>query len=122
MTRIQRGPTPLLPFAQSFHSRRSLQSLQSLAPNHCESFLDDVVRGLSGPRKSISSRWFYDDEGSRIFEEIMRLPEYYPSRCEAQILSACKEPILRAMGEGEGFHLVDLGSGNGEKTRILLDY
>jgi L-histidine N-alpha-methyltransferase len=86
-----------------------------------EGFLRDVVKGLSSSPKAIPSRYFYDAAGSRIFEEIMALPEYYPTRCEAEILASRKREIFAAM-EGDAFHLVDLGAGNGEKTRILLEH
>lgn len=82
-------------------------------------FLRDVVYGLGRVPKSISSRWFYDDEGSRLFDEITRLPEYYLTACEAGILASGWPHIQSAM-EGRRFHLVDLGAGEGTKTRILL--
>jgi uncharacterized SAM-dependent methyltransferase len=56
-------------------------------------FRDDVVRGLSGHRRSVPSRWLYDDRGSELFEEITRLEEYYPTRTEAGILREAAKPI-----------------------------
>ena len=50
-------------------------------------FREDVLQGLSEPQKAIPARWFYDDEGSELFEEITRLPEYYPTRAETEILT-----------------------------------
>jgi L-histidine N-alpha-methyltransferase len=85
-----------------------------------ENFLHDVVAGLDGKPKSIPSRYFYDAAGSALFEAIMSQPEYYLTRCEAEILSARRGDILGAMGN-EPFYLLDLGAGNGEKTRLLLD-
>jgi L-histidine N-alpha-methyltransferase len=85
-----------------------------------EGFLRDVIGGLTSRPKSLPSRYFYDAAGSRLFEDIMGLPEYYPTRCEAEILAAAKEDILAVADDGP-FYLVDLGSGNGEKTRILLE-
>lgn len=84
-------------------------------------FLQHVVLGLSLTPKALSSRYFYDAVGSRIFEEIMALPEYYLTRSEASILSARREEILEAM-DGGLIHLIDLGAGNGEKTRFLIDH
>jgi dimethylhistidine N-methyltransferase len=84
-------------------------------------FLRDVLEGLSRRPKSIPSRHFYDAEGSRIFEEIMRMPGYYPTLREAEILARYKPDILDAMGGGP-FHLVDLGAGDAAKTRILLEH
>lgn len=89
-------------------------------------FLADVRAGLSARPKRISCRWLYDAEGSRLFETIMSLPEYYLTRCEAGILEARKADILEALGDlaADGprriLHVVDLGAGNGAKTRILL--
>jgi dimethylhistidine N-methyltransferase len=83
-------------------------------------FLRDVLEGLSRLPKSIPSRHFYDAEGSRIFEEIMRMPGYYPTRRETEILTRYGRDILDGMG-GVPFHLVDLGAGDAAKTRILLE-
>lgn len=91
-------------------------------------FMADVRAGLSATPKRLSCRWFYDAEGSRLFEAIMRLPEYYLTGCEAAILKARRDEILRAFlrgghgRPGERFQVVDLGAGNGEKTRILLEH
>ena len=90
------------------------------AADHLE-FLRDVVEGLSRRPKTLPCRHFYDAEGSRLFERIMRLPEYYPTRCETEILTSFKRDILETMGKGS-FNLVDLGAGDGAKTRILLDH
>lgn len=84
-------------------------------------FLEDVRDGLMAFPKRLSCRWLYDDEGSRLFEAIMRLPEYYLARCEAHILETRAGDILRAMpGEPRAFRVVDLGAGNGAKARLLL--
>ena len=78
----------------------------------------DVLDGLTRPFKEIPPKHFYDARGSELFEEICRLPEYYPTRTERRILLACADQIVRATGAGE---LVELGSGSAEKARILLD-
>ena len=59
-------------------------------------FAEDVLRGLSSTPKQLSSRYFYDDEGSRLFMEIMKLPEYYPTRAEMKIFTEQKEDICKA--------------------------
>ncbi|MGE0701456.1 MAG: L-histidine N(alpha)-methyltransferase [Hyphomicrobiaceae bacterium] len=79
----------------------------------------DVVEGLSRPQKSLPSRYFYDARGSELFEEITRLPEYYPTRAETGILAAHAADIMR--GSGGTTVLVELGSGSSRKTRLLLD-
>ncbi|MDB5102857.1 MAG: L-histidine N(alpha)-methyltransferase [Fibrobacteres bacterium] len=84
-------------------------------------FLRDVVDGLSRRAKSLSCKHFYDAEGSRLFERIMRMPEYYPTRCETEILRAFRGDILSLM-DGLPFNLVDLGAGDAAKTRILLEH
>jgi L-histidine N-alpha-methyltransferase len=79
---------------------------------------EDVRRGLSSTPKSLPPKWFYDQRGSELFEEITRLPEYYPTRAEASILRERAEAIA-AVSTADT--LVELGSGSSEKTRILLD-
>ena len=78
----------------------------------------DVRDGLTGDPKSLPPKWFYDSVGSDLFDQITRLPEYYPTRAEAQILTARAGEIAAASGADT---LVELGSGTSEKTRRLLD-
>jgi L-histidine N-alpha-methyltransferase len=78
----------------------------------------DVRRGLAATPKSLPPKWFYDKVGSDLFEEITRLPEYYPTRAEAQILQQQSGAIAKASGADA---LVELGSGSSTKTRLLLD-
>jgi len=78
----------------------------------------DVREGLTQTPKSLPPKWFYDSVGSELFDQITRLPEYYPTRAEAQILRARSAEIAAASGADT---LVELGSGTSEKTRMLLD-
>jgi len=78
-----------------------------------------LVQGLSTTPKSISPKWFYDAEGSRLFEDITRLPEYYPTRQEAALLRRLAPAFAQAFGPDAT--LIEFGSGASEKTRILLD-
>jgi L-histidine Nalpha-methyltransferase len=78
----------------------------------------DVRDGLTHTPKSLPPKWFYDAVGSDLFDQITRLPEYYPTRTEAQILRAQAAEIAAASGADT---LVELGSGTSEKTRMLLD-
>ena len=80
-----------------------------------------VLVGLSDKPKRLSSRYFYDAVGSRIFQEIMELDEYYPTKCEREILGTNAGEILAPL-EGRSFNLIDLGSGDGAKTVILLEH
>jgi L-histidine N-alpha-methyltransferase len=78
----------------------------------------DVLHGLTRHPKTLPPKWFYDARGSELFEEITRLPEYYPTRAEREILVARASGIAAASGAQT---LVELGSGSSEKTRYLLD-
>jgi dimethylhistidine N-methyltransferase len=83
-----------------------------------DDFAAAVLDGLSGPRKSLPCRFFYDARGSALFEEITRLPEYYPTRTETAILDAHAAEM--AAGIPAGGILVEFGSGSSTKTEILL--
>jgi L-histidine N-alpha-methyltransferase len=78
----------------------------------------DVLDGLTSSPKELPPKYFYDDRGSRLFDDITRLPEYYPTRCEREILERCAGRIIEASGCDT---LIELGSGTSEKTRLLLD-
>jgi L-histidine N-alpha-methyltransferase len=78
----------------------------------------DARRGLTARPKAIPPKWFYDDRGSALFEEITRLDEYYPTRRERSILVERSPDIARLT---EARTLVELGSGTSEKTRLLID-
>lgn len=78
----------------------------------------DVLRGLRQTPKTLPCRYFYDDRGSQLFEQICDLPEYYPTRTEQAILEAHATDIARLTGTCE---LVELGSGSSRKTRLLLE-
>jgi L-histidine Nalpha-methyltransferase len=77
----------------------------------------DVLGGLAASPKSLPPKWFYDSVGSELFDQITRLPEYYPTRAEAEILRARSAEIASVTGADT---LVELGSGTSEKTRTLL--
>jgi dimethylhistidine N-methyltransferase len=82
-------------------------------------FLQDVIRGLSRPQKEISCKYFYDDAGSALFDEICELDEYYLTRTELAILEAHAAEMADAIGED--CELIEFGSGSGLKTRLLLE-
>lgn len=79
---------------------------------------EDAVAGLTAASKSIPSKWFYDEYGSRLFDQITRLPEYYLTRAESEILRDRAGAIAQLTGAEI---LIELGSGTSEKTRLLLD-
>jgi L-histidine N-alpha-methyltransferase len=78
----------------------------------------DARAGLTSDPKVLPPKWFYDDEGCRLFDEITRLPEYYPTRTERAILAEHAADIAARTSADT---LIELGSGTSEKTRLLLD-
>ena len=84
-----------------------------------ESFLDATLEGLSRPDKAIPCRFLYDERGSALFDQICELDEYYPTRTETGILTACAPEIARRVGPAA--QLIELGSGSSVKVRILLE-
>lgn len=86
-------------------------------------FARDVDTGLSADPKFLSSRYFYDAEGDRIFQQIMKMPEYYLTGCEFEIFDRQKQDILQSIRpDGQKFDLVELGAGDGYKTKLLLEH
>lgn len=81
-------------------------------------FRGDVLAGFAQPRKAIPARWLYDARGSQLFDEITRLPEYYPTRTETAILRQHGAEIAAATGPGRV--LVEFGSGSSTKTPLVL--
>jgi L-histidine N-alpha-methyltransferase len=87
------------------------------------SFADDVRRGLTASPKVLFPRYLYDALGSRLFEAICELPEYYPTRAETEIFTRDAAEIIAEVTreKGEPVRLVELGSGDGRKTRLLIE-
>jgi dimethylhistidine N-methyltransferase len=81
-------------------------------------FREDVIAGLSLPQKSLPPKYFYDAKGSRLFERICRLPEYYPTRTELRLTRNHVGEFARFAGKGSV--LIEYGSGEGLKTRVLI--
>ena len=79
--------------------------------------LAEVSAGLTAPQKELSPKYFYDHRGSELFEEITRLPEYYPTRTERALLEAWMPDLISELGTRS---LVELGAGSAEKSRIIL--
>ncbi len=96
-----------------------LEFVRVPASHQPEHFSDVVAEGLSRPQKALPSRFFYDEIGSALFEMICDLPEYYLTRTEEAILRSNAEEIVATVGPEIG--LVELGSGNSYKTRILIE-
>ena len=83
-----------------------------------DTLVQDVRRGLGAQARSLPPKWLYDDVGSELFDQITRLPEYYPTERERSILVRYADDIVTTTGATT---LVELGSGTSDKTRILLD-
>ena len=84
-----------------------------------EEFALDVLLGFSHKEKYLSSKYFYDKKGSDLFTQIMDVEEYYPTDCEFEILNSHKKEIVEKL-KGEKVNIVELGAGDGKKTKILL--
>ncbi len=86
-------------------------------------FKKEVFEGLSAFPKYLSSKYFYDKKGDKLFQDIMAMPEYYLTGCEFQILSSHTETIGELFRDREnGLDLIELGAGDGKKTKVLLKY
>ncbi len=86
-----------------------------------QDFALEALHGLSSTPKFLPTKYLYDDEGTRLFQMITKLPEYYLTRSEAEILETHKDKLSLLMGD-EPFNLVELGAGDGHKTRILVEH
>lgn len=96
--------------------------MQSCPTPELSQFAEDVLAGLSSTPKHLSSKYFYDDEGSRLFQEIMKLPEYYLTRAEYKIFTEQTEEICAAFTRNAGaIDLIELGAGDGTKTAVLIE-
>ena len=83
----------------------------------------DTLQGLSANPKYLLPKYFYDNAGSGIFQEIMKMPEYYLTNCELEIFESHKKRFAEAFMEGvQTFNLIELGPGDGMKTKILLRF
>ena len=86
-------------------------------------FAQDVMLGLNSTPKTLPSKYFYDAKGDKLFQQIMALPEYYLTRKEYEILEGQHEQILKSILKiGKPFNLIELGAGDGLKTKILLRF
>ncbi len=100
-------------------SQASLEIVHHLPPHYLERTLrEDVRAGLTKPAKTLPPKWFYDQRGSQLFEQITQLPEYFPTRSERRILEDHAGDIAAASPTEM---LIELGSGSSRKTPLLLD-
>ncbi|UII21142.1 L-histidine N(alpha)-methyltransferase [Fulvivirga ligni] len=86
-------------------------------------FAHDVLEGLNSMPKKLSSQYFYDEKGDKLFQKIMNLDEYYLTRSEYEIIDSNKERMLKLFSGSEGpFNLIEFGAGDGYKTKVLLNH
>jgi L-histidine N-alpha-methyltransferase len=91
--------------------------------NNTQPFLNDAISGLTSTPKRLSSMYFYDAVGDKIFQELMECPEYYPTNCELEIFRTKTAELARTItGNGDAFDLIELGAGDATKSTYLLKY
>ena len=98
---------------------RAATKPRSDAPTGLAEDIADIVAGLTAPQKSISPKYFYDERGSRLFDRICELPEYYLTRTEREIMEQCLGEIAALVGPRAS--VIEFGSGSSKKIRQLLD-
>ncbi len=104
---------------QSHSIQKNLKYFKPTKTNTTATFAEEIRNTLQYTKKSISPKFFYDESGSKIFDEICLLPEYYPYNAESEILQKVEQKLLPYLSDE--FHLVELGSGSSVKTRLLID-
>jgi len=104
---------------QSHSIQKNLKYFKPTKTNTITTFAEEIRDTLQQSKKSISPKFFYDETGSKIFDEICSLPEYYPYNAETEILEKIEQKLLPYLSKE--FHLVELGSGSSVKTRLLID-
>ncbi|MDF2430960.1 MAG: L-histidine Nalpha-methyltransferase [Mucilaginibacter sp.] len=88
-----------------------------------DQFYEDVIAGLTETPKHLSSKYFYDANGDKLFQDLMNCDEYYPTYCELEIFSDKTADICKAItGNGDPFDLIELGAGDATKSAYLLKY
>ena len=97
--------------------------LNKTKANAADPFYQDVASGLQANPKHLSSKYFYDANGDKLFQDLMNCPEYYPTNCELEIFSEKTAEIAKTiMGGGDAFDLIELGAGDATKSSHLLKY
>jgi len=96
-----------------------LEIVTASAPAHAAGFADDVTFGLQAQQKTLPPKYFYDELGSALFEAITKLPEYYLTRAETEILREYGWEIVRSLRSP--IEMIELGSGSASKTRLLIE-
>lgn len=100
---------------------KNINYCQDFPCNCKEKFAEDVDAGLSSKNKFLQCKYIYDEYGSDLFKKITNLPEYYLTRCEIEILEQEKDDVAKRFKDNS-FNLIELGAGDGKKTKILLKH
>jgi len=88
-----------------------------------DQFYEDVIAGLRSTPKRLNSKYFYDANGDKLFQDLMNCPEYYPTKCELEIFSEKTAEICKAIiANGDAFDLIELGAGDAMKSTYLLQH
>ena len=96
---------------------------EKIVTNCSTQFAKDIRDGLLAIPKRLSSKYFYDEQGDKLFQKIMEMPEYYLTDAEFEILSSHKQTIVDRFELGaKNINLIELGAGDGKKTKILLEH
>ena len=97
--------------------------IDSVAEEVDQTFAADVYEGLTASQKFLPSKYLYDKQGDAIFQDIMAMEAYYPTRSEREIFEMHKQEMLAFFGAGDKkFQLIEFGAGDGTKTKVLLQY
>src|ERR1700709_1861388 len=88
-----------------------------------DQFYEDVTAGLRSDPKRLNSKYFYDANGDKLFQDLMACPEYYPTNCEMEIFSEKTAEVCKAIiAGGDAFDLIELGAGDATKSSYLLKH
>jgi L-histidine Nalpha-methyltransferase len=104
------------------HANYQIFEVEKSESNNTDSFSLDVLEHFSNYPKRLPFKYHYDARGSRLFDQITELKEYYLTRCEQEILQQFKREMTQTMAPSSFFRLYELGAGNGQKTKELLRY
>lgn len=108
---------------KTMNQPRDIPSAQQTMQHTDPEFAKDVKQGLTAQEKYLPSKYLYNKKGDQIFQQIMAMEEYYPTRCEYEIFDHNKAEMLqRFQGSAERFDLIEFGAGDGMKTKVLLKH
>ncbi|MDF2435114.1 MAG: L-histidine Nalpha-methyltransferase, partial [Mucilaginibacter sp.] len=100
----------------------STQTETKQSPDKTRQFYQDVITGLQASPKYLNSKYFYDANGDKLFQELMNCDEYYPTNCVLEIFAQQTAEMAAAIMAGEAFDLIELGAGDAMKSSYLLKY